>query len=321
MNLLAVGLGLGLGTLCLALAPLLAAPAAAQQTTFKTGVDVVNFGVAVMDKQGGAVDSLQPKDFIVLEDGKPQDIQYFSRGAESAVPMPLHVGLLFDVSGSMSADLEMARSAAIKFLNRLTRAEDLTIVDFDTEVRLARYGQNDFPRLVERLRNRQADGWTALYDALGMFLDGAHQQDGQKVLVLYTDGGDTRSTMTWNDVLTSLKASDVTVYTIGFLQHQGSGKGEQQLRLQQMADTTGGQGFFPVSLKEIDKVYDRIVRELEGRYMLGYVSSNQTPDGAWRPVEIKVTRPGFKDLKIRTRKGYFAPYKDPPPTTVGRSQR
>lgn len=317
MNLLAVGLGVGL--VCLSLAPPLAARAQAQ-TTFRTGVDVVNFGVAVLDKQGGAVDTLQPKDFVILEDGKPQDIQYFSKGAESAVPMPLHVGLLFDVSGSMAADMEMARSAAIKFLNRLTRAEDLTIVDFDTEVRLARYSQQDFPRLVERLRGRQADGWTALYDALGMFLDGANQQEGQKVLVLYTDGGDTRSTMTWADVLTALRASDVTVYTIGFLQHQGSARSDQQIKLQQIADTTGGQSFFPMSLKEIDKVYDRIVRELEGRYMLGYVSSNQTPDGAWRPVEIKVTRPGFKDVKIRTRKGYFAPYKDPQ-TANGRSQQ
>ncbi len=184
------------------------------------------------------------------------------------------------------------------------------------------YSQNDFPRLVERLRNRKADGWTAMYDALGMYLDGAHEQEGQKVLVMYTDGGDTRSTMTFEDTLTSLRASDVTVYTIGFLQHQGGARSELQLKLQQIADTTGGQAFFPLSLKEIDKVYDRIVAELEGRYLLGYISSNQQMDGAWRPVEIKVTRPDMKGkgLRIRTRKGYFAPYREPV-TAPGRSQK
>jgi Ca-activated chloride channel family protein len=322
VNVLAVGAGAAARAgIAVLLCTALPAAAWAQTSTFKTGVDVVNFGVAVMDREGGAVQSLTQQDFEIVEDGKAQEIQYFSKGAESASPMPLHVGLLFDVSGSMAQDLDMARSAAIKFLNRLSRAEDMTIVDFDTEVRLAKYGQTDFPRLVERLRNRKADGWTALYDAVGMYLDGAHEQEGQKVLILYTDGGDTRSTMTWDDTLTSLRASDVTVYTIGFLQHQGSGRSEQQLRLQQIADTTGGQGFFPVSLKEIDKVYDRIVRELEGRYMLGYISSNRATDGAWRPVEIRVKRPDLKGkgLRIRTRKGYFAPYREPP-TTAGRSQ-
>jgi VWFA-related protein len=312
VNVLAVGVGAAV--LCVALA----VPAQAQTPTFKTTIDVVNFGVAVLDKQGGAIETLAQQDFEVLEDGKKQDIRYFSKGSDAALPMPLHIGLLFDVSGSMAEDLDLARGAAIKFLKRFPQAEDMTVVDFDTEVRLARYTQSDFPRLVERVRNRKADGWTALYDALGMYLDGAHQQEGQKVLVLYTDGGDTRSTMTFADTLTSLKVSDVTVYTIGFLQHQGSGRGDQQMKLQQIADTTGGQAFFPMSMKEIDKVYDKIVRELESRYMLGYVSTNPQTDGAWRPVEIKVTRPDLKGLKLRTRKGYFAPYRESTPV-AGRS--
>ena len=73
----------------------------------------------------------------------------------------------------MEADLKLSRSAAIKFLNTLPEAEDITLVDFDTEVRVARYGQRDFARLVERIRSRKPDGWTALYDALGVYLDGA----------------------------------------------------------------------------------------------------------------------------------------------------
>ena len=294
-----------LASLCLTASPM-------AQTTFRTGVDIVNVSVAVMDKAGTCVDGLTEGDFEIWEKGQKQEIRYFARGdADKAEQPPLHIGLLFDTSGSMNEDISMARSAAIKFLNRLMRAEDMTLVDFDTEVRVARYGQDEFPRLVERLRGRKPDGWTALYDALGQYLIHAGDQLGQKVLVLYTDGGDTRSTMSFNDLLTSLKAVDVNVYAIGFLEHQGSARSTQQLQLQQIADVTGGQAFFPMSLKEIDKVYDRIVAELEGRYVLGYVSSNPKMDGTWRPVEVKITRSDLpKGAKIRTRKGYFAPYRE-----------
>ena len=280
--------------------------------TFRTGVDVVNVSLAVMDKAGTAVDGLQLTDFEVFEAGKKQEIRYFARGdAEKGAQPPLHVGLLFDTSGSMGEDIRMARSAAVKFLNRLLHAEDMTVVDFDTEVRVMRYGQDEFPRLVERLRSRKPDGWTALYDALGTYLTASLDQLGQKVLILYTDGGDTRSAMSFNDLLTSLKAADVTVYAIGFLEHQGSGRNMQRMQLQQIADVTGGQAFFPMSLKEIDKVYDRVVAELEGRYVLGYVSTNAKMDGTWRPVDVKLLRTDLKNVKIRTRKGYFAPYREP----------
>ena len=92
----------------------------------------------------------------------------------------------------------------------------MTLVDFDTEVRVGRYGQDDFPRLVERIRNRLPTGQTALYDALGVYLDGAFAQDGRKVLVIYTDGEDTRSRMRFGETADLVRASDVTVYAIGF---------------------------------------------------------------------------------------------------------
>ena len=142
----------------------------------------------------------------------------------------------------MAADMELARSAAIRFLNRLPRAEDITIVDFDTEVRIATYTQTDFTRLVARLRGRKPDGWTALWDAVGVYLGGSQDQAGQKVLIVFTDGGDTRSSLTYVDLLNALKASDVSVYAIGFLEHQPSSvRTQQRLQLAQLADLTGGQ--------------------------------------------------------------------------------
>jgi Ca-activated chloride channel family protein len=268
----------------------------------------VHFGVAVVDKQGKPVTGLTAEDFQVLENGKPQTLKYFSAGAPEEAP-PLHLGLLLDTSGSMAGDIKDARSAAVKFVNALDHAADVTLVDFDTEVRVARFGPNDYPRLVERIRGRKPDGWTALYDAIGVYLNGAQTQDGQKVLVLYTDGGDTRSSLSFHDMLTLCKASDVTVYAVGYMENQGSGRLQQRNELERVASTTGGQAYFPGVAKDLDGVFEKIEQELAARYSLGYLSTDLRTDGAWRGVEIKLKRTDLKGIKLRTRTGYFAPYK------------
>src|SRR6187431_1266377 len=280
----------------------------AQQPTFRAAVDLVHFGVAVVDKQGKPVTGLTAEDFQVLENGKPQTLKYFSAGAPEEAP-PLHLGLLLDTSGSMAGDIKDARSAAVKFVNALDHAADVTLVDFDTEVRVARFGPNDYPRLVERIRGRKPDGWTALYDAIGVYLNGAQTQDGQKVLVLYTDGGDTRSSLSFSDMLNLCKASDVTVYAVGYMEHQGSGRLQQRSELERVSSLTGGQAYFPGVAKDLDGVFEKIGQELAARYSLGYLSTDSRTDGAWRAVDIKLLRKDLKGVRLRTRSGYFAPYK------------
>src|SRR5439155_5932288 len=130
-------------------------------------------------------------------------------------------------------------------------------------------------RAIERIRLQKARGWTALYDAIGVYLDNAGQQDGRKIMLLYTDGGDTRSALTLSDVMDLLKASDVTVYVIGELEHQSSfSRNEQRMVMQQMADVTGGQAFFPLSVKELDQMYEKVLAEVHAQYTLGYHSTN-----------------------------------------------
>jgi Ca-activated chloride channel family protein len=279
------------------------------QPVFRTGVDLVNLGVTVVDRRGALVTDLQPDDFEVLEDGRPQQIDYFIRGDEmDAVRPPMRVGLLFDTSGSMIEHVGFSRSAAIKFLNTLDRATDMTLVDFDSEVRVTLYSPADFPHLVQRIRNRKPEGWTALYDALGVYLDGASDRDGQKILVLYNDGGDTRSAMSFGDVLAMLRASDVTLYVIGFLERQSaSTRHEQRLRLLQLAEATGGQAFFPTSVQQLDAMYGKVLEEIDARYTLGFVPPGDRANGSWRELKIRVTRPDLKGAKVRSRKGYFAP--------------
>jgi len=208
----------------------------------------------------------------------------------------------------MGGDITLALSAAVKFLNTLTDARDMTLVDFDTEVRVSKFEQASFPRLVERIRSRKPDGFTALYDAIGVYLTGATEDEGRKILVMFTDGGDTRSTTTFSKLVTMLRASDATVYAVGFLEHQPMAvRGEQRQRIAQIALETGGEAFFPSEMKQVEDAYAKILKQIRAQYTIGYVSTNTKHDGRWRKVEIKVKRPDIQGPRVQARKGYFAP--------------
>ena len=283
---------------------------AQRSTTFRTGVDLVNLGVTVTDKKGTLVADLTAEDFEITEDGKRQTLGYFASG--DRVGPELHLGLLLDVSESMGEDIGFTRTAAIKFLNTLTDAADITVVDFDSQVRVGRYAQSEFARLVERIRQQKTVGNTALYDAIGVYLDGATSQAGRKIMLLYTDGGDTRSALRFGELLDLLKASDATVYVIGQLEHQTqSSKSAQRSILLQIAEATGGQAFFPLTVKNLDAVYDKVMAEIRAQYTLGYLSSNAALDGSWRKVEVKLARKEGRDHRVRSRKGYYALFKKP----------
>jgi VWFA-related protein len=286
----------------------LSAGLVAAQRPIRVAVDLVHFGVAVTDRKGEPITGLTIDDFEVVERGTKQQVKFFAEGDAATAP-PLHLGFLLDASGSMEQDIRDVRTAAIKFLNQTDYAVDVTLVDFDTEVRVTRYSGDDYPRLIERIRMRKPGGFTAFYDALGVYLRGAGDQAGQKILVVYTDGGDTRSSIHAGDVTELLKGSDVTMYSLGYLQHQtSSARTSAQMELQRFSAMTGGQAFFPTSIKELDSLYDRIQREIAARYTLGYVSTDERRNGAWREVEIKLKRPDLKGAKVRTRPGYFAGY-------------
>lgn len=279
------------------------------QQRFRAGVEFVHFNVVVTDRSGTPLTGLTADDFEIRERGAVQTIQHFAAGDPEAMP-PLHLGFLLDLSGSMETDIRDVRTAAIRFLGAVETAVDVTLVDFDTEVRMARFRADDFPRLIERIRMRKPGGWTAFYDAFATYLHGTAAQTGQKIAVVYTDGADTRSTLNRGEVFDLLKMADVTVYVIGYLEgHAASARLGQRQLLTRLSDATGGQAFFPASLKDIDKFYDQIRGEILARYSLGWVSTDDRTDGAWRDVEIRLTRTDLKGVRIRTRGGYYAPYR------------
>jgi Ca-activated chloride channel family protein len=289
-----------------ALAAALAAPALAHQQ-FRAGIDLVHLPVIVTARNGELVRGLTAEDFAVLEDGRPQKVTYFSEGAPGTT-LPLHLGLALDGSLSMERDLRKAGDAIVQFVRALEEAEDVTFVDFDTSVRIGFFKPASYPHLFERIRSRKADGWTALYDALAVYIERTLAQPGQHVLLLYSDGGDSTSRMTFGQLQDLLRIGNVIVYGIGYLEHQlSSQRMPQQMRMSQIARETGGEAFFPGSIEELHEIYAKIVDELGSRYTLGYVSTNRKPDGKFREVQVRVTRPDLKSARIKTRSGYMGP--------------
>ena len=287
-----------------------------QRPSFRSGVDLVSLNVTVTDRKGGLITTLDQDDFEIFEDGRKQAITFFLSGGQrgrgdAGSPFELHLGVLLDISGSMELDIRQVQNAAVKFLTTLDGADDFTLVDFDTQVRVARFGRPDFPRLVERIRSRRPGGNTALYDAMGVYLDNASSEQGRKILVLYSDGADNQSEITFADLRDLLKASDVTVYTIGYFTHMtSSARAMFEMNLKDIAEITGGQFFDPASPKDLESSYARVKAEIDAQYAIGYLSSNPRADGAWRKVEIKLVGADRKDLRLRARKGYFAPYRE-----------
>jgi Ca-activated chloride channel homolog len=280
-----------------------------QANVFTAQVDLVSVTVTVADKRHHLISDLTARDFAVYEDGKPQAISAFAVGERSGPQ--LHVGVLLDVSDSQELDLPFTQTAAIRFVTSLGEAaDDVTFVDFASDVRSGRYPQRDFPRLFQRIRGLKTRGETSLYDAIGVYLDAAREQDGRKVMVLYTDGADTHSSMRLGELMDSLKASDSTVYTIGALEHQSDFvRNQQRAILGQIAEATGGAAFFPTRVGELDRIYERVVGEVRAQYAIGYLSTNDKADGSWRKVEIRIIRPDGRSLRVRARKGYYAALK------------
>ena len=291
--------------LALGLASTLAARGESQQT-FRTATNLVSVPATVLGRGDVRIHGLTMGDFEVLEDGKPQTLTLFTEGAPGP-EIPLHLGLLLDTSESMDKNLAEATSAVIRFVNALDEAVDTTFVDFSTEVRVSRFAPASYPHLFERVRDNKAEGSTALYDALALYLQAAEQQDGQKVLLLYSDGLDSTSSTGYGKLIEMLRRNNVLVYAIGYVENLGSSRVIGQVRLNDMARQTGGEAFYPLGREDLDKVYARILDEIKSRYTLGYISTNPSADGKWRKLEVRATATIAKGAKVRTRPGYFAP--------------
>jgi len=296
-----------------ALTLILAAPQSSPHPpSFSAGLDMVNVTVTVRDAHGRLVTDLAPEDFIVKEDGRPQVVDVFARSHEPGQDevLTLDLGMLLDTSTSMLEQLKLSQEAATRFLDTVPRARELITIFFDHEIRVSRYDSENQQGLFDRIHSAKGGGDTALYDAMAVYLSRVEGSSGRKVLVLFTDGEDSRSELTLAEAMQLLRSSRVSVYPICFQSFApGSSRAiKSRAVLQQFADLTGGTLFNPSASRDLAAIYQKILDELGGQYVLGYVSDNQKADGKLRRLVVEL--PNRKDLKVRHRTGYMAKPKE-----------
>lgn len=276
---------------------------------FRARVEMVSLNVTVVDGENRYVTDLDKQDFGVFEDGAKQEITYFNKTS-----LPIALSLLLDTSASMEQRMFTAQDAAIGFAKRL-RPQDLAqVVDFDTRVEVLSDFTADMSALETAIRATQAGGSTSLFNAiyislreLGKIRAKSEDDVRRRAIVLLSDGEDTSSLVTFEEVLDLAKRSETAIYTIG-LQSRDNGisKGfrEAEFVLRQLAQETGGRAFFPQRAEDLAGIYGVIADELSSQYTLGYAPSNQRRDGAWRRLTVQVNRQG---TSARTKRGYYAP--------------
>jgi Ca-activated chloride channel family protein len=299
----------------LAVLGLSAAFAAAQKPpVFPVALDLVNVTVTVHDEHGGLVSDLGEQDFTVLEDGRPQRVQLFAPAAtpEERAELALNLGMLFDTSGSMRNDLRLSQQSAMRFLESIPRARDLLLIFFDRDIRISRYSSENQQGIFSRILETQSFGHTALRDAIAVYISRVVETPGRKVLVIFTDGDDTTSQISPQEVQRLVRSSEVTVYPVAFPGDRRPNSTDAlraRAFLHGLAEATGGHVFQPTASKQLAAIYKAILDELGSQYVLGYVSDNPARDGKFRRITVELERP---ELKLRHRRGYDAP-KDVPP--------
>ena len=298
-------------------APLAAAALSPAQKTpvFGVGLDIIEVTVTARDARSGLVSDLRAEDFVLREDGREQEMLIFAPAGrpEEREELALNLGMLFDTSESMRKDLRLSQESAIRFLDAIPRARDLLLIFFDRDIRLSRYTSENQQGIFGRILETQGGGYTALHDAIAVYLSRVADTPGRKVLVVFSDGDDTTSRTSSSEVMRILRASSVTVYPVEFVGDRRPNSAEA-LRahsfLADLAESTGGRVFQPHASKELAAIYQSILDELGSQYVIGYVSDNPAHDGKFRKITLAVKRP---DVRLRYRPGYDSPRPEPPP--------
>lgn len=273
--------------------------------SLKVDVDLVLVNATVTNPRNQYVTGLEKENFQIWEDKVEQDVTYFS-----AEDVPLSVGIIFDISGSMKDKLSVARDAAVTFLKMGTPDDESFLVEFSERPQIAVDFTTDISALQNHLIFSPAKGMTALYDAVYLGLNKLKEgSNPKKALLLITDGEDNRSRYTFSNVKEFVKEQDVQIYSIGIVSEFNSqlsaGRTGRAL-IEELSELTGGRAFFPDSVYELEDICQKIGVELKNQYVIGYHSSNEAKDGKWRKLRVKVNPPkGVNSLNVRAKSGYY----------------
>jgi VWFA-related protein len=289
---------------------------------FGARTDLVYVTVTVQDAHGKVVPDLPDSAFEIREDGKPRDIQVFSRGADERVA--LDVALLLDTSGSMDAELQNAQRAALAVLLRIPRLRRRTVVSFDTDIRFWRADAEPVALLPEILAARPPNGASAVRSAVVAAIDAlVRDGSGRGALILLSDGDDVGSAVTETQLFRAIESANVAIYPIPFVPSSFSAVPDADLRrgpaarlgagfpttpdtlrargfLTRMAETSGGRVLVPTG--HLGATLDSLVEELSSQYVIGFTPA-EGPRGRAHRLDVRVAD---KKLKVRYRERYIA---------------
>lgn len=286
--------------------------AEAQQRTslqFRAGVEVVNLSVSVTDARGRYVRDLEQVDFSILENGMPQTLALFARD-----DVPVSLSVLIDSSASMADKLAVAQAAAMRFVRTLRPGDSAQVVQFNERVSVLQDFTDDVLALESAIGKTRPSGSTALHTAIYVALKELSKVDRgelrRRAVVVLSDGEDTASRVTDEQVLDFARRSEVSVYPISVLGQRPSetgrlNQGRNLHFLTSLARDTGGDVHVATAPSDLEPIYGRIAEGLRTAYTIGYVSQNDRRDGKWR--RIVVLTPSRDSVLVRHRGGYYGP--------------
>jgi Ca-activated chloride channel family protein len=275
--------------------PLSKTPRPQEPSTLKVAVDLVLINVTVVDDMNRFVMGLEKEHFEVLDEKVPQKITTFGREE-----VPVSMGILFDVSGSMSFGVSMSRQIISTLLEISNQSDEFSLFTFAAAPKLKEDFTSDIAEIQNRVAYENVKGCTSLLDAVYLGLAKMKRAHNPKqALILVSDGGENCSRYSLSNVKRALQESEVQVFAVT----TGSGEGYDLLKT--IAESTGGSAYPPFA--DILDTCTKVALELRNQYVLGYVPSNPTPDGRWHRVRVKVKPPrGMPRLYVRAKQGYYA---------------
>lgn len=274
--------------------------------TIRKRVDEVNVLFIATDKHGKFVRNLTQNDFNFLDDHKPvQSIVNFRRETD----LPLRMGLLIDVSGSVHTRFDFEQDAATGFMQHVLRAgfDKAFVMGFNSTHQITQDFTDNVDRLSQGVRSLHDGGGTALYDAIydachDKLLKESSDRPMRKALILLSDGDDNQSEHSLAQAVEMAQRAEVILYAISTDDSGLILRGDKNL--ERLAAATGGRAFFPFKMKDIKNSFAAIEDELRSQYVVSYHPANFDADGRFRTIEISALK---KDLQVRARQGYYAP--------------
>jgi Ca-activated chloride channel family protein len=276
------------------------------QEVIKQRTSVVTVNVSVTDKHFRQVTGLTKEHFEIYEDKVRQQIEYFSDEDK-----PVSVGIVFDLSGSMSNKIARAREALKAFIDTSHNDDDFFLVTFNDRASLVAE-LSDGQTVLNKLTFAEPRGQTALYDAAYLGVEKVKQgRHDKRAILIISDGQDNASRYNYGELRKLLKEADVQIYCIGITEEGPIAGSVIDLQgraiLDEIARATGGMAFYPTIYGELEDAVTRIALVLRHQYSLGYIPLNEQRDGKWRKIKVRVNAPkGMPSLIVRAKEGYYA---------------